>query len=366
MTVSKTTDFWTSRLDGNDPASPIGMNNEAWSIEAQGPAGAADGLNWRINGSNTHGFWKVVPTTTDYTMWISFSFNTAPDAGATIAQLDNGTHEVLLKSNGDNTSLRLIGAGGAATMITGLDLAMTEIDAVPTVIRLTLSSSGEAKAYVYDIMEDDDGTTLSKTVAGYNTNTGTKRAIWGNGTGDVTWYAVYFTSMGAFNPDEMVTSNYSNVTLIQTAFGIIETLKSARSYNLKNVVQPNAIRYGYDISSNMAVRQSPAIHVLIRRVDSPDMYSLAGTSAEYFFQVEAYIVTKGTDYRNSYRLGMDIIGECLDELYSKTGLKGSTDSLIGHDARLDARLDPDDQVCVHVLNLRYMRRVDMSRRASTS
>lgn len=366
MTVSKTTDYWTSRLDGNNPAQPVGMNNEAWVVDAQGPAGAADGLNWRINGSNTYGFWKVVPTTTEYTMWISFSFNTPPSSGATIAQLDNGTHEVLLKSNGDNTSLQLIGASGATTMITGLDLNMSEDNSIPTVIRLTLSSSGVAKAYVYDIMEDDDGNVLNKTIDGYNTNTGTKRAIWGNGSGDVTWYAVYFTSMGAFNPDEMVTSNYSNVTLIQTAFGIIDVLRTARSYNLKNVVQPSGILYGYDISSNVAVRQVPAVHVLIRRVDSPDMYSLAGTSAEYFFQVEVYVVTKGTDYKNAYRQGMAIIGECLDELYSKTGLKGSTDSLIGHDARLDSRLDPDDQICVHVLNLRYMRRVDLSRRASTT
>ena len=366
MTVSKTTDYWTSRLDGNDPSAPVGMNNEAWTPEAGGPAGVADGLNWRIGGTPSYGFWKVTPTTTDYTMWISFSFNTPPTTGATIATLDNGTHEVLLKSNGDNTSLQLIGAGGVTTMITGLDLAMTDVDAIPTVIRLTLSSSGQVKAYVYDIMEDDDGNDLTKTIDAYNTNTGTKRAIWGNGSGDVTWYAVYFTSMGAFNPEEMVTSNYSNVTLIQTAFGIIDVLKTARSYNLKNVVKPDSIRYGYDISSNMMVKYTPGVHVLIRRVDSPDMYSLAGTSAEYFFQVEVYVVTKGTDYKNAYRQGMDIIGEVLDELYSKTGLKGSSDSLIGHDARLDSRLDPDDQVCVHVLNLRYMRRVDLSKRASTT
>ena len=31
--------------------------------------------------------------------------------------------------------------------------------------------------------------------------------------------------------------------------------------------------------------------------------------------------------------------------------KAATDSFIGHDARLDSRLDPDDQICVHVLNL---------------
>jgi hypothetical protein len=366
MTVSKTTDYWTSRLDGNNPNEPVGMNNEQF---AGGNIGQADGLNWRIGNGGAVGYYTLTPTTDEYTLWISFSYPDAsniPNPGVTLASLNNGTDEVILKSNGDATSLRLIGAGGLTTMIEGLDLTMSEDDAIPTVIRLTLSSSGIAKAYVYDIIEDDDGNDLTKTINAYNTNTGNKSIVWGNGGGDVKWYAIYATTMGAFTPDEMVTSNYSNVTLIQTAFGIIDVLKTARSYNLKNVVKPSGILYGYDLSSNMAVRQTPAVHVLIRRVDSPDMYSLAGTSAEYFFQVEVYVVTKGTDYRNAYRKGMAIIGECLDELYSKTGLKGSSDSLIGHDARLDTRLDPDDQICVHVLNLRYMRRVDLSKRASTS
>jgi len=361
MAVSKTTDYWTSRLDGNDPASPIGMNNEQFT----GSAGAADGLNWRINTANGTGYYTLTPTTNEHTLWIAFSYpdsNDIPSNNSVIAAINNGSHYIQLQSDGTKTGLKIVGS--TATTFTGLDLCMEEEDAIPTVVRITMNSDGVANLYLFDIMEDDDGTTLSKTVQGGTT--GTNQILWGNTTGDVIWYAVYATTMGAFSPDEMVTSNYSNVTLIQTAFGIIDVLKNARSYNLKNVIQPNAIRYGYDISSNMAVRQTPAIHVLIRRVDSPDVYALAGTSAEYFFQVEVYVVTMGTDYKNAYRQGMDIIGECLDELYSKTGLKGSTDSLIGHDARLDARLDPDDQVCVHVLNLRYMRRVDLSKRASTS
>ena len=361
MTVSKTTDFWTSRLDGNDPSAPVGMNNEQFT----GSAGAADGLNWKINTSTGYGYYTITPTTNEYTLRVSFSYTNSGDLpadGTLLAELDNGTHQVQLQSDGTAGGLKIVGA--TVENITGLDLIMADIDAIPTTIRLTLSSSGEVKAYLYDIIEDDNGATLSKSLTG--ASGASKTAQWGNSDGEITWYAVYLTTMGAFNPDEMVTSNYSNVTLIQTAFGIIDTLKTARSYNLKNVVKPDGVLYGYDISSNMAVRATPAVHVLIRRVDSPDMYSLAGTSAEYFFQVECYVVTKGTDYRNAYRQGMDIIGEVLDELYSKTGLKGSSDSLIGHDARLDSRLDPDDQICVHVLNLRYMRRVDLSRRASTT
>lgn len=361
MAVSKTTDYWTSRLDGNDPASPVGMNNEQFT----GSAGAADGLNWRINSENGNGYYQLTPTTNEHTLWIAFSYpdsNDIPFDNTVLAQINNGSHYIQLQSDGTKTGLKIVGA--TSDSFTGLDLCMEEDDAIPTVVRITMNASGQCKLYLFDIDEDDDGATLSKTVQGGST--GTYDIKWGNPNGDVIWYAVYLTTKGAFSPDEMVTSNYSNVTLIQTAFGIIDVLKNARSYNLKNVVKPDAIRYGYDISSNMAVRYSPAVHVLIRRVDSPDMYSLSGTSAEYFFQVEVYVVTKGTDYKNCYRQGMDIIGEVLDELYSKTGLKGTSDSLIGHDARLDSRLDPDDQVCVHTLNLRYMRRVDLSKRASTS
>lgn len=364
MAVSKITDYWTSRLDGNDPSSPVGMNNEQFTGTGGGTPGAADGLNWRINSENGNGDYTLYPTTENYTLWVSFSYpdsNDIPTDGTSLAKLQIASHRFDIQSDGTKTGLKVVGA--TTTTFSGLDLCMEEDDAIPTVIRITMDSTGQANAYLFDIIEDDDGTTLSKTMTAEAVS-GTPSIIWGNANGDVLWYAVYATTMGAFNPDEMVTSNYSNVTLIQTAFGIIDVLKEARSYNLKNVVRPDAIRYGYDISSNMAVRYSPAVHVLIRRVDSPDMYSLSGTSAEYFFQVEVYVVTKGTDYKNCYRQGLEILGECLDELYSKTGLKGSTDSLIGHDARLDSRLDPDDQVCVHTLNLRYMRRVDLSKRAS--
>ena len=361
MTVSKTTDYWTSRLDGNDPASPVGMNNEKFT----GTAGAADGLNWRINSANGNGYYQLTPTTSEHTLWIAFSYpdsSDIPSNNTVLASINSGSYYIQLQSDGTKTGLKIVGATTAT--FSGLDLCMEEVDAIPTTVRITMNSSGECKIYLFDIGENDDGEVLNKTVQGGST--GTSLIQWGNPNGDVLWYAVYLTTMGAFSPDEMVTSNYANVTLIQTAFGIIDVLKTSRSYNLKNVVKPDAIRYGYDISSNMALRYTPAVHVLIRRVDSPDMYSLAGTSAEYFFQVEIYVATKGTDYKNAYRQGMEIIGECLDELYSKTGLKGSSDSLIGHDARLDSRLDPDDQICVHVLNLRYMRRVDLSRRAPTS
>ncbi len=182
----------------------------------------------------------------------------------------------------------------------------------------------------------------------------------------MTFHTVYISENGAFDPDEMSLSDYTTATLVQTAFGIINLLRDSKRLMLKSVVGSDAINYGYDVSSNMATRFNPSIHVLMRRVDAPDGFALAGATAEYIFTVELYFVVKGTDYRSSYRLGMDLAGEALDEIYGHTGLKGSTDSLIGHDLRLDSRLDPDDTICIHTLSLRYMRRVDHTRRASLS
>jgi hypothetical protein len=252
MTVSKTTDYWTSRLDGNDPSAPVGMQNEQFT----GSAGAANGLNWTINSDNGYGNYTITPTTNEYTLWVSFSYTDSTDLpadGTVLAELDNGTHQVQLQADGTAGGLKMVGA--TTETFTGLDLIMADIDAIPTVMRLTLSSTGQVKAYLFDIAEDDNGAILNKSLTG--ATGASKTAQWGNSDGEVTWYAVYLTTMGAFNPDEMVTSNYSNVTLIQTAFGIIDVLKTARSYNLKNVVQPSGILYGYDISSNMAVRQTP-------------------------------------------------------------------------------------------------------------
>ena len=56
------------------------------------------------------------------------------------------------------------------------------------------------------------------------------------------------------------------------------------------------------------------------------------------------------------------MGDEFDELYTKTGLDGGIDSLDSYDAELDNKLDPDEVVCVHILRLTYMKRIDMKRR----
>lgn len=359
MGVATTTEYWTTRVDGGDPTDPPGTQNEAFA----GSAGVADGKNWKISASSSLGYYTLTPTTTAYTLWIAFSYTDSanlPEAGTVIAELDNGTHQVQIQATGTAGSIEIVGA--QTKSFTGLDLIMAEVGATPISIRLTLDASGNAKAYLWDIIEDDSGTDYYLSVTG--ATGASKTATWGNDDGEVTYYTTYLTTQGVFGPDELALGDYTTTTLVQTAFGILDVLKDSSRYHLKSVVQDNSMVYGYDISSNMMTRQVlPTIQILIRRISSPDMYGLAGQTAQYEFEVEIYVVTKGTNYRDAYRQGMEIVGEVIDEVYTKTGLQGSTDSLLGHDARLDSRLDPDDQICVHVLNLRYMRRVDMHRRA---
>ena len=49
--------------------------------------------------------------------------------------------------------------------------------------------------------------------------------------------------------------------------------------------------------------------------------------------------------------------------YTKTtGLNGTTDSLVSYDIEFNSKMDDDDVVCVHVLTMRYMRRLNMLHR----
>ena len=81
-----------------------------------------------------------------------------------------------------------------------------------------------------------------------------------------------------------------------------------------------------------------------------------------YYSIDVYVTARGTDYKNSYRLGLSIMGEVFDELYTKTGLQGSTDSLIGYNLTFDSKMDDDEIICIHQLNLTYMKRVNMTRR----
>ena len=93
-------------------------------------------------------------------------------------------------------------------------------------------------------------------------------------------------------------------------------------------------------------------------------YEKTGTvkSVKINYDVSLFITTRGTDYKNAYRLGLNIMGDCFDELYLNTGLNGTTDSLINFTAEFDTKMDDDEVICVHVLTLTYMRQVSMLNR----
>jgi len=107
---------------------------------------------------------------------------------------------------------------------------------------------------------------------------------------------------------------------------------------------------------------SPSIHVLVEGLSSPTFESLGGAKITQEYDVKVFISVKGTNYENAYRKGLNLMGEVFDELYTQTGVQGTTDSIINYTADLDPKMDNDEVVCVHVLTLTYMRRIDMRHR----
>jgi len=61
-------------------------------------------------------------------------------------------------------------------------------------------------------------------------------------------------------------------------------------------------------------------------------------------------------------MGMEICGEVVDEVYTTTGLNGTTDSLEQFQSSFDSKMDDDENFCVHQLTFTYRRRVNMRRR----
>jgi len=283
----------------------------------------------------------------------------APSNGAVLMKLDNGTHKVEVKSKGTLAKLDLVGATTVTTH--DLDLDASEQDGVAVLLRLTLDTTGAAILYMREIIEDDDANTHYLSVTGASGSSAT--ASWGNTSGSVDWATAYFTHQGAFSPDEMDSTDFVTTSFIRTGLNIVEILKASKRFYLKSHVSDSSIVYGYDVSSNMISRIiTPSIHVMIRALESPDFLTLAGTRTEQQYDVVLYITTKGTNYRNAYRLGLSIMGEVFDELYTNTGLDAGIDSLISYDVKLDTKMDDDEVVCVHIMNMTYMKKVNMTRR----
>lgn len=353
MSIATKTQYWSARMTGSDPTVVDDNFNDAWT----GSAGSEVNNYWVIPASG--GYYTITPTTTGYTLLSSLIYNTAPSNDAVILELDNGTKKVQVKSTGTTTSLKLVGA--TTTTITDLDLTATEINAVPTILRLTLDSSGNAKLYINENIEDDNAEDIFYSVTGATGSSAT--AKWGNSSGEIQWGTVYFSKFGAFNPEELMSSDFAQDALSRMGLSVVQVLRDSTKMYLKTQVPNSSIIYGYDISSDMLSRlRPPVIHVMIERLNSPEFDALGGSRVTQIYEVLIFVTTKGTNYENAYRSCLNIIGEVFDELYTKTGLLGSTDSITNYTCLLDTKVDPDETVCTHRLGLTYMRKIDMRHR----
>jgi len=351
MAVATKTQYWDSRMNGEDPSALSGTFNDSWS----GSGGSASGGYWVI----TNGTWTITPTTNEYTLVTCLEYTTAPNSGEVLMRLDNGTHRVEVQSTGNATSLSLVGS--STVTVSDLDLSLAEDRPVSLILRLTLASDGSAKLYTHEIINDDDANTVFSTVTG---SSGSGKAIrWGNTTGNVKWASVYLSRAGAFDPEELLLSDFAQDTLARMGISIVNQIKNATRPYLKTQVHDSAIVYGYDISSQMINRVgSPSIHVLVTNLNSPEFESLGGAKVTQEYDVKVFVTVKGTNYENAYRKSLNIMGEVFDELYTNTGVSGTTDSIIAYSAELDPKMDDDEIVCVQVLTLTYMRRIDMRHR----
>ena len=344
MAVADRDHYWKYRNHGTDPAaSPTDANNTAWSATGSGASASND--RWVV----TDQVLSVTPSMTEGTIYAVLKYNTTPTENEVLLKLDNGTKKVEVKAGADATKLKVVGA----TTATFTDLDLTN---EYTQLRLSLDSSGNALCYIHEILEDDDGATVSKSVAGASGSTDT--AQWGNTSGSVQWSNVLFTQDGAYSPDELAPSQFVTDVLLRIGLSLVNILKDSKRPYLKNYLDSSAIRYGYDLSSNMILRNPPpAVYVLLKSTNSPDFTVLGGSRFDQRFDVQVYIITKGSDFEDAYKQCLHISGDIFDELYLNTGLNANTDTLMNMTTTLDTRIDDDEMVCVHQLNFRYVRRI---------
>ena len=347
----------------------IANKNQYWNTRMKGenPTTSTDNPFNGSGGSYVDGYWVTtnssysISTTSGgaYTLLSAFSYNTAPNNNDVLLSIDNGVKKIELKSKGNTTQLDLV--GNTTITISDLDLNESEDNPAPTIIRLTLDADGNAKLYLYDNIRDADGIDNFYSVVGA-TSSATSLSF-GNNSGSVKWASVYVSTTGAFNPEELMVSDFAQDALVRMGLSVVQQLKNTNRMYLKTQVDNNSIIYGYDISSDMANRLSlPSIHVLLRQLDNGSFDSLGGSSIIQDYSVEIFVTVKDVNYENAYRFCLNIIGEVFDELYTNTGLKGSTDSITGYNTSLDVKVDDDENVCVHSLILNYQRRIKMTRR----
>lgn len=372
MSIATTTQFWTTRWNGGDPSqasSYFGQDNEQFSlVTGYSNGGVDDNGSWKIaiptGGTGFEGgFWEQVGSGDAFTAVMSFRYVETPSAGKILFNLDNGSYKIRVSSTGTDDSIQISG-NFSPVQITGLDLKQAgSFEAKPIMLRITCDSSGNGKVYVNEVIEDDAGVSQVYTLTAAATSDGKMK--FGNSAVDssVVFNNLYITTHGAFSPDEMSTSPFVTDSLMRMAFSIRDLLRNSKRMYLKNFVDDSSIVYGYDVSSGMVSRLAPpTIHVLLRELASPQFDTVGGTRITQNYKIILFVTTRGTDYKNAYRTGMEIGGDAFDEIYTNTGLKGDTDSLVSYTVSFDTKMDDDEVVCIHRFEYEYMRRLNMLHR----
>ena len=352
MAIATKSQYWNARMRGADP-SVATTGEDVWA----GGSGSANGGDWVI----TNGTWSITPAAedNDMTLLACFSYTTAPDDDAVLLKLSNGSHKIEVKSDGTTTGLKIVGA--STVTFSDLDLNVSGSEAVPIMIRLTLASDGSARCYRYEIEENDDAVDDFKSLTGASTSDNV--VSFGNTSGSIKWHSVYYSKFGSFGPKELMGADFAQDIHVRMALSIIQHLKDSNRPYLKTQVDDANIVFAYDISpSSLRTMQTPSIHIYVEDIASPEFTALGGSAIDQVYSAEIFVTTKGTTYQNAYLLALNILGEIFDELYTSTGLSGTTDSLESHECKLDTRVDDDEITCTHQLTLTYKRRIKMTRR----
>ena len=107
---------------------------------------------------------------------------------------------------------------------------------------------------------------------------------------------------------------------------------------------------------------TPSVHVVLKAYRANEILALGGHRLDNQYQVLIYITTRASNYKNAYRLGLDIASDVFDEIMLDLGLDFNTDSILSYDLTLDNKLDNDEIVCLHQLQFDMMRRSHLKRR----
>ncbi len=342
MTVAGHTIKWTHRLNGENPASPLGHNQGTWTSTV---AGAVDEDFWKVSGAG----YNKIDSTAAQTIILSLKYDTTPVSGTLLASLDNGSKEILVKSTGDATSLSIEGAGVSAVVISDLDLTETFI------FRLTLSSTGGV-FYPFDLEESESGGILTTSIAS-TSSTGTKSSF-GCDNGVVLFGNVYYTDEGSFSTSEMAASIWTSDLLVRTGYRLIELLKASKRMYLKSFVEDASIVYANDLSPTTTSRlKPPTIFVSVPSLSS-NIESLGGGTVYHDFDVEVFVVTKSSDFRYAHRLCAEISGEVVEEIYSGSGQNDNTDAIVDFRSNIDMKVDEEEVICVNQHSFKFRRRVN--------